>query len=82
MVYIIRNWNKGVSKIKSEIIILVFGVAVAMSVGFVFSSSIRSGKPNIEPSAFFPSFTVVLLLYLIARLGVGILTAVRKKRKG
>lgn len=82
LVYVIRNRDKGISRIRSEVILSTFGVAVAMSLGFVLSSTTKSGKPNIEPSTFFPYFSIALLSYIILRVGIGVLVTIRKRLKG
>lgn len=66
---------------KREVIFLSFGLAVSMTIGFIFSTGIRTGKPDIEPAQFFSYFNVILVLFLIARIGVGLLSYIRKKRE-
>jgi len=81
LVYVAKSKEGEISLIKKEIIFTTFGLAVSMCIGFIASAEIRSGKPNIEPSLFFPYFNTIFVLYLITRIGIGLLAIVKKKMK-
>ena len=48
---------------KREVIFLSFGLAISMAIGFIFSTAIRTGKPDIEPAQFFSYFNVMFTLF-------------------
>jgi len=76
-----EKYNSSIMSVtKREVIFLSLGLAISMAIGFVFSATIRTGKPDIEPAQFFSYFNVMFTLFLITRVGIGLLSLVRKKR--
>lgn len=67
-------------KIIREIIFLTFGLSLSTTAGLVSSMSIKSGKPDIDPTEFFSYFIVLFICYLIVRFGIGLLLYVRKTK--
>ncbi len=65
---------------KREVIFLSLGLAISMMIGFIFSTGIRTGKPDIEPALFFSYFNVIFVLFLITRIGIGLLLYAGKRR--
>lgn len=65
---------------KREVIVLSFGLAISMMIGFIFSTGIRTGKPDIEPALFFSYFNVIFILFIITRVGIGLLLYAGKKK--
>lgn len=76
-----EKYNSSIASVtKRETIFLSLGLAISMTTGFIFSTVIRTGKSDIEPMQFFSYFNVILMLFLITRIGIGLLSYVRKKR--
>ena len=76
-----EKYNSSIMSVtKREVIFLSLGLAISMAIGFIFSTVIRTGKPDIEPAQFFSYFNIMFALFLIARVGIGLLSYVRKKR--
>jgi len=75
------KYKSGVmSLMKREVIFLSFGLSISMMIGFIFSTGIRTGKPDIEPALFFSYFNVIFVLFLITRIGIGLLLYARKRK--
>ena len=68
------KYKSGVMSVtKREVIFLSLGLAISMMIGFIFSTGIRTGKSDIEPTLFLSYFNVIFVLFLITRVGIGLL---------
>jgi len=67
-----------VERILNETIFTNFGLVISIAAGFIFSMTIRTGKPDIDLSLFFLYFNNVVVSYLIIRVGISLLAYVRK----
>lgn len=76
-----KDSNSSMSITKREIIFLSLGLAISMAIGFIFSTGTRTGKPDIDPALFFSYFNVLFVIFLIARIGIGLLFYIREKKE-
>lgn len=83
LVNVVKNkfTDSPIVRICNETVFTTFGLVLSTAIGFIFSMTVRTGKPDIDPKLFFSYFNIVFILYWVVRLGTVLLVHIRKTRQ-